>query len=96
MTASRNAHFVKRGQNESSGKRTKIQNSEAGSKKLRLQVASLQKKHDEQSQLSEIAAVIKEVSNTGTVSNTTAEEKSISMARKVMKIVGREKKSDSS
>ena len=73
MTASRNAHFAKRGQNES-GKRTIIQNSGAGGKKLRLQVASLQKQLDEQSQLSEIAAVIKEVSKTGTVSNTTAEE----------------------
>ena len=62
------------------------------SKKLRLQVASLQQQIDEQSQLSEIAAVFKEDQNLSTVSNTNADDKSISMARKVMKIVGREKK----
>ena len=65
-------------------------------KKLRLQVSYLQKRLDEQTQSSKIVAVIKENQKPGTVSNTNIDEKYISMARKVMKMVGREKKSDSS
>ena len=77
-------------------KRPGRENERGSTKKLRLQVASLQQQIDEQSKLSEIAAVFKEDQKTNsTVSNTTAEEKSISMARKVMNIVAREKKSTS-
>ena len=39
--------------------------------------------------------MMKENNNTGTVSNTTVDERSISMTRKVMKIVGRNRKTDS-
>ena len=65
-------------------------------KKLRLQVAALQKQIDEQSQLSEIAAVFKDDHKSGTTTTTTADERSLAMARKVMKIIGRESKVDSS
>ena len=94
MTASRDAHFSNKREREIS-KRKRSGNNHNGDKKLRLQVASLQKQLDEQSQLSEIAAVSKEDHTPRTVTGN-AEEKSISMARKVMKIVGREKESESS
>ena len=95
MTASRNAHFANIKERDTK-KRPGRENDRGATKKLRLQVASLQQQIDEQSKLSEIAAVFKEGQKpNSTVSNTNAEEKSISMARKVMKIVGREKKSTS-
>ena len=93
VKASRDAFYESKGVN-SNGKRTADKKEHAGSKKLRLQVASLQKQLDEQSQLSQIAAMLKS-DKPGTVSNTNAEDKSISMARKVMKIIGREKKEES-
>ena len=95
MKASRNAYF----NNKSGGapkKRTNTNKRSADKKKLKLQVAALQKQVDETSQLSEIAAALRENGNTTLVANTTTVEKSISMARKVMKIIGREKKASSS
>ena len=64
-------------------------------KKLRLQVAALQKQIDEQSQLSEIAAVFEDDHKSSTTTTTTGDERSLTMARKVMKIIGRGKKADS-
>ena len=90
MTASRDAHFTNKWQREIN-KSSRPANDQNGNKNLRLQVTSLQEQLDEQSQLSEIAAVFKEDNKPGTVANTNAEEKSLSMVRKVMKIVGREK-----
>ena len=96
MTASRNTYMANKKEQDSK-KRPNSATDGNVSKKLRLQVASLQKKIDEQSQLAEIAAVFKETQRPsgGTVSNTNVDE-NFSMARKIMKIVGREKKSTSS
>ena len=58
-------------------------------------MTALQKQVDDASQLSVVSAALKENNSTGTVSNTKVDEKSISIARKVMKILGREKKIDS-
>lgn len=87
VNASMDVYFAGKGKNEN-GKSNK---DKAGSKKLYSHVVSLQKQLNEQSQLSEIVAVLIEDSKAGTVSNTNAEEKSIFMARKAMKIVGGEK-----
>ena len=76
-------------------KRGKQKGENKASKKLRLQVSSLQKQLDDQTQLSAIAQMIKEERD-GTISTANTDEKSISMAQKVMKIVGKEKKGDNS
>ena len=90
MTSSRNAHFENKGQNESKN-RGRQTNDQKGSKKLRFQVEYLQKELNDQTQLSEIVAVIMEDQKPGTVLNTNTDEKSISMERNVMKIVQRKK-----
>ena len=92
---SRDAYFATKGTN-SNGKRNSEEKGNNAKKKLRLQVASLQKQLNEQTQLSEIAAALKESTTSASAPTTSIDEKSLSMARKVMKIIGREKKTDSS
>ena len=93
VKASRDAYFNSKsthGDNKRSG-----YTHEGGNKnKLRRQISALQKQVDEQSQITEISAALNE--DFGSSSNTTVDEISISMARKVMKIIGREKKTKSS
>ena len=95
LKASRDAYFKDK-PGTAQKRRNPSKKGDPAKKKLKLQVTALQKKVDETSQLTEIVAMMKENNNTGTVSTATVDERSISMARKVMKIVGRNKKTDSS
>ena len=95
MKASHDAHFGDKS-GEAPKRRTTSKKGNVAKKKLKTQVTALQSQVDETSQLTEIAAVLKENSNTGTVSNTTVDENYISMVSKLMKIIGRKKKTASS
>ena len=59
-------------------------------KKLKCQIAALQKKVDNQEQLAKIASALKDTKSTRSYTTKTDEE-SLNIARKVMNIVAREK-----